>query len=396
MLVNYISLIQLQFERGEIKMGLFDFLGKKVTDSRFATVVGTFDEKTCFLNLAIHIAVSYIANTLSKCEIKVFDDGKEVKNEMYYKLNISPNANQNGSQFMNAIIENYFYDGEALVIENNKNFYVCDSFATEKEVFKPNKFTSLVIEDTLTSLERYSTDCFHFKLDNKNIKQIVELVYAEYGKLISASIQNYRRKNGRKYKLNIENYQAGNSEFLKLYDSFIKNQLKSFLENDNAIYPQFKGFNLEEFKQDGNINSASNSDIISMRKDTFEIVAQAFKIPLSMLMGNINNMNEIVKVYLTTCIDPIADMISEELTRKTSTFTRWKKGDKIKVDTSNINHVDIFDVGDYVDKMISSGTLSIDEVREKLDFEKLNTEFSSKHFITKNFTDLKEGDIQNE
>ena len=377
-------------------MGLFDFLGKKVTDSRFTTVVGTFDEKTCFLDLAIHIAVSLIANTLSKCEIKVFDDGKEVKNEMYYKLNISPNANQNGSQFMNAIIEKYFYDGEALVIENNKNFYVCDSFATEIEVFKPNKFTSLVVEKTLTGLERYSTDCFHFKLDNKNIKKIVEFVYVEYGKLISASIQNYKRKNGKKYKLNIENYQAGNSEFLKLYDSFIKNQLKSFLENDNAIYPQFKGFNLEEFKQDGNVNSASNSDIIAMRKDTFEIVAQAFKIPLSLLMGNINNINDIFKVYLTTCIEPIADMISEELTRKTSTFTRWKKGDKIKVDTSNITHVDIFEVGDYVDKMISSGTLSIDEVREKLDFEKLNTEFSSKHFITKNFTDLKEGDIQNE
>ena len=53
-----------------------------------------------------------------------------------------------------------------------------------------------------------------------------------------------------------------------------------------------------------------------MRKETFEVVAQALKIPLTMMYGNITNMNEIVKVFLSICIDPLADMISEELTRK--------------------------------------------------------------------------------
>lgn len=339
----------------------------------------------------MHIAISHIANTLSKCEIKVFEKGEEVKNELYYKLNVSPNSNQNSSQFMNNIIENYYYNGEALVINYNDNFYVCDSFAKEKEIFKPTKFTNLVVDTFSTNFDVSIDDCLYFKLDNKDIKKILTLVYAEYGKVLTASLSNYRKKNGRKYKLSMENYRAGDAEFLKTYEDYIQEQIKTFLENDDAVYPQFKGFNLEEFEQKNAGNTASNADIIAMRKDTFDIVAQAFKVPISMLMGNITNMDEIVKVYLTTCIDPLADMMSEELTRKTVKLKDWKNGSKVKVDTSKINHVDIFEVGDSVDKLIASGTFSIDETRDKLGMEALNTEYSNKHFVTKNYEKLEGG-----
>lgn len=339
----------------------------------------------------MHIAISHIANTLSKCEIKVFEKGEEVKNELYYKLNVSPNPNQNSSQFINNIIENYYYNGEALVINHNDNFYVCDSFAKEKEIFKSTKFTNLVVDTFSTNFDVSIDDCLYFKLDNKDIKKILTLVYAEYGKVLTASLSNYRKKNGRKYKLSMENYRAGDAEFLKTYEDYIQEQIKTFLENDDAVYPQFKGFNLEEFEQKNAGNTASNADIIAMRKDTFDIVAQAFKVPISMLMGNITNMSEIVKVYLTTCIDPLAKMMSEELTRKTVKLKDWEKGSKVKVDTSKINHVDIFEIGDSVDKLIASGTFSIDEARDKLGMETLNTEDSSKHFVTKNYEKLEGG-----
>ena len=97
------------------------------------------------------------------------------------------------------------------------------------------------------------------------------------------------------------------------------------------------------------------------------------------------NMNEIVKVYLSICIDPLADMISEELTRKSYTEQEWADGCYVKVDTSCINHVDILEVADKVDKLISCGAYSIDEVRHRLDSPPLDTDFSKTHFITKNY-----------
>ena len=118
-----------------------------------------------------------------------------------------------------------------------------------------------------------------------------------------------------------------------------------------------------------------------------------------MMLGNITNMQEIVKVFLTFCIDPIADMISEELTRKMYRYEGWLKGCYIKVDTSKINHVDILDIAEKVDKLISSGTCCIDEVRDIIDLEALNTEFSKTHFITKNYDTVEnrlKGDVKGE
>lgn len=373
------------------KIKIFDFLSRRIKNSNFEIIALENDIKACFLELATHTAISYIANTLSKCEIKVFENGAENKeSKMYFKLNVSPNPNQSSSQFVNKLIEQYFYKGEALVINHNDNFYVCDSFATEKFGFSPDKYLSLVINGELTDIEKYAYDCFHFRLDNLNIHEKITNVYNEYGKVLSASMDNYQKNNGNKYKLTMENYRAGDTEFLKMYDNIIKKQLKTFLEENTAVYPQFKGFDLQEFQQRTSDNAYSTADVISMREDTFKIVAQAFKIPVSMLLGNITNMNEVFKIYITTCIDPLADMISEELTRKTSTYSQWKQGNKIKIDTSNINHIDILDVGDNVDKLIATGTCSIDEIRTRLDMEQLNTEFSQKHFITKNYENLKD------
>ena len=78
-------------------------------------------------------------------------------------------------------------------------------------------------------------------------------------------------------------------------------------------------------------------------------------------------------------------MISEELTRKYYSYEQWKKGNRIMVDTSCINHIDILEVADKADKAISSGIASIDELRNRLNMLELGTEFSTSHFITKNY-----------
>ena len=66
-------------------------------------------------------------------------------------------------------------------------------------------------------------------------------------------------------------------------------------------------------------------------------------------------------------------------------MTEWQRGSSIMVDTSCINYVDILDVADKVDKAISSGVVNIDELRERLRYQALDTPFSQAHFMTKNY-----------
>ena len=334
--------------------------------------------------LALHIAISYIANTLSKCEIKVFKDFKEVHDEWYYLLNVSPNPNQNGSQFINQVIENYYYEPNgALCVVNNDKLYCADSFDIEDEnPLKEYIYQNVCFNSRQVKKKYKASEVFHFKLDNRNVKRLVDGLYIQYGEIMSLALQTFKRTNGKKYKLILEQYSAGDPKFVKIFEESIKEQLKTFIENDNSVYPEFSGTKLEEFSTAAAGNS---NDIIAMRKEIFDTTAQALKIPLPMMYGNITNMNEIVKVFLSICIDPLADMLSEELTRKRYTFEEWRKGNFFVVDTSCINHIDILEAADKVDKLIGCGVANIDDMRNRIGWQPLNTEFSKSHWLTKNY-----------
>lgn len=365
------------------KHNIFDFLGKKIELSEIYATGAKLLDQIAFKELALHIGVSYIANTLSKCEIKTYENGVETKGKLYYMLNVSPNANENSSQFINKFIENYYYKGHALLVPHGEGLYCADDFdIDETNPLKGFSFYNIGVGDVTLKKRFKASEVFYLKLDNKNVKTLIDSVYAQYGQLLDMAMQSYKRTNGKKYKLLLENYQAGDKKFKDDYENVIKAQLKAFVENDNAVYPQFRGQSLEEF---GNSTPSNSSDIIAMRKEIFEITAQALKIPLPMMYGNITNMNEIVKVYLSICADPLADMVSEELTRKYYTFEEWAKGNFVKVDTSCINHVDILELADKVEKILGCGALNIDDVRERIGMAPLNTDFSTSHFITKNF-----------
>lgn len=365
------------------KYNLFNFMEKKISDAQIEAVASQVASEVAFREMALHIAISYIANTLSKCEIKTYKDGKEVQEGLYYKLNVSPNPNENSSQFINKFIENYFYNGEALIVPNGDYIYCADSFHVDtSNPLKEFVYDNVTFGTTMSKKKYRANEIFHMKLDNKNVKSLVDLLYTQYGRLIGLALESYARSNGKKYKLVLERYTAGDAQFAKDFENVIKKQLKTFIENDNSVYPQFKGTDLQEFSTSTPINS---SDVIALRKEIFETTAQAFKIPLSMMLGNITNMNEIVKVYLSICIDPLADMISEEFSRKYYKFDEWKKGCRIMVDTSCINHIDIFEIADKADKAIASGLCSIDELRPRINLNPLNTDFSTSHFITKNY-----------
>lgn len=368
-------------------MGLFNFLGKKIGKSYFEIVSTDELYQSGIFALAIHTAISYISNTISKCEIKTIIDGKDnINNKWYYLFNVAPNNIQSSSEFWNKVIERYFYDSEVIVVSLNDALFVADDFYTDKVDVNNYIYKDIVI-DTL-SLSRFfkAEDILHFKLDDKSVFDLSNRMNSSYGDMLDKSISNYKKRNGSKFKIKIDSIRAGDSDFESVYNNVIKNRLKDFLENDNAIFPEFKGFELEEFQQASNSSSfASNSDIINMRKDIFEIVAQAFKVPIQMLMGNVVSTKEVFNTFLTTCIDPIANMLSEELTKKTISFDRWLKGDRMIVDTSNIKHSDVIDVASNVDKLIASGVCSVDEIRSMVGLNPLNEDFSNSHFLTKNY-----------
>lgn len=366
-----------------IKVNLFDYLGNKVDSADVEAYAEKVKDQLAFRDLALQIAVSYIANTLSKCEIKVYEKGEEVKNRFYYLLNVEPNPNQNASQFINQLVENYFYDNEALVVLHRDGLYCADSFEVdETEPLKGFRYSNIAFGAQTLPKERKAREVFHFRLDNADAKKLIDALYASYGEVIALALQTFKATNGKKYKLILDAYKAGDAAFNELYEKVLSKQLKTFMESDNAVYPQYKGTNLEELTTQ---KSHNTNDIIAMRKEIFDTTAQAIKIPQSMMYGNITNINEVVKVFLAFAVEPIAQMFSREFTRKRYSFEEWKSGSYVEIDTSCISYADILECADKVDKAIASGVTNIDELRPRFRLKMLNTKFSKAHFITKNY-----------
>lgn len=361
----------------------FNFLSNREQSAEIEAVIGSFAAKVAFKALAVHIATSYIADALSGCEIKVIRGGEEVHDLLYYRLNVSPNPNQSGAQFKNEVVTRLLRDQEALIVPyKNDSLYIADAYGVEPKPMKDDVFASISIENHQIAKKYKASDVYFLKLGNTRVKSLIDSLYDDYSKLISAAIEGFKQSHGRKYKLKLDNVKVGDEEFADAYEKVVKKQLKEFLENENAVYPQYQGYDLEEMRHESDGGSA---DILAMRKEVFDIAAQAYKIPISMMYGNTNNTNDVLNQFLTFAVDPIATMFSDEYTRKSFTFDEWSAGSFVTVDTKRINHVDIFNVADKVDKLISSGVFSIDAVLTALDYQPLNTEFSQAHYITKNY-----------
>ena len=372
-------------------MGLFNWLEKKIdlADVEQAkTIYAELTEKYATKALAFYIATSYIADTISKCEIKRFVKNVETKDTLYYLLNVSPNINENASQLKKKFIFKLFKENEALLFEEKGSIYVADSFIREPQPTKGDKFTNITLNDETKTFTRKAGDVFYFKLDEDKLKTLVDSMMEDFSDALTYAIDIYKTSNDEKYKLILESIQVGDKNFNEQFENVIKKQLETFINNHKAVYPQFKGQNLERMsKGDGKTDS---TDIRNLSKDIFETTAKAFKMPVSMLYGNMTNAKDIINSYVTFRIDPLAKMINEELTRKTGTMEDYLDGTYFQMDTTMIMHVDIFEIADKIDKLISDGIYDIDEIRVKVGDSKLNTDFSTQHWMTKNYAKIED------
>lgn len=348
------------------------------------SIIGDIQERLATKRLAFYIASSYLSETLSKCEIKHYVNGKETKDKWYYLFNISPNTNQNAFELKSKFITKLVYEGEALMFMHKDQLYVADSFNKEEYPISGDVFKNISLLNEAMTFERKADDVFYINLgENNKIKPLIDSMLDDYTEILNHAFDIYKSNNAEKYKMILDGIKTGDKSFNDLFNEMIKSQLDNFLNNRKAVFVENKGYKLEELgTHDGKTDS---SDIRNLRKEIFETTAEAFKMPVSMLYGNMTNVKDVIASWVSFGVDPKAKIIGEELTRKTGTVEDYLNGTYFDVDTTCILHRDIFDIADPINKLISSGLYNIDAVLHKLGEQPLNTDFSKQHWITKNY-----------
>lgn len=341
----------------------------------------------------IHAAINLIANCISKCEFKTFVKGKEKNGEEYYIWNYEPNKNQNSSQFLQELVTRLLYANECLVVEAGGQLIIAENFCKEEFALKETIFSGVSRKGLTFNRTFRMSEVLYFQLNNKNIRKLLKGLCDGYEEILSDAIDKYEKAGGEKGTLTIDataqGQKYGNKSFEEVYEDLMNNRFKKFFNSRSAVLPLFNGFTYTRQAAEQSRKSTSEmKDITDILDEIVETVARAFNIPVSLLKGDVSDVEKITRNFLTFCIDPFCEMIQTEINRKRCGKEAVQKGTYLKIDTTTVMHTDIFDIAEKIDKLIASGMYCIDELRKKLGDSELNTEDSRRHWITKNYEAL--------
>ena len=351
-------------------------------------VIDTESTKLSIDTYALFTAVEMLANLMANCEIKTYENGVEKRGLLWAKLNFKPNVNQGATPFWREFYRKLLYDGQVLVFESyDGQWIIADGFNISDYEIKEKYFTDVYRGSFQARGSFPMSEVIYINYPNESVAALRAGLLRRYDSLIAAAAESYESGSGQKVFLNIPGAATGDPKFEDRYKDLMENRFKSFFKKTNAVLPLWNGMQAS-FSNTSNGNRASIDDITKLTADSMIRAAQALKMSPALITGEIAGIKEALNLTLTTAIDPLANASSEQLSTCFYSLTDISKGSQAVVDTSNIKHVDMFDIASSVDKLISSGFASPDETRGFAGLQKIGDEAMNKHYLTKNYSTM--------
>lgn len=336
---------------------------------------------------SLFTAVEMLSNLMANCEFKVYRNGKEEKGLLWARLNYKPNVNQSATEFWREYYRKLLYEGEALAFEtyDGSQWIIADGFTKSDYEVREKYFSDVYRGDFQARGTFPMSAVVYINYPNENVKALRAGLLRRYDQLLAAATESYELGTGNKAFVNVNGAFQGNDKARRDYTNYINDLFKAFFKNKNAVMPLFNGTQAS-FANSSTSGRSTVDDITKIVSDSMTRAAQAFKISPALITGEIAGMKDALNFTLTSAIDPLANAISEQLTVKFFPLSEIVQGSHILADTSNLKHIDIFDISGAADKLISSGFVSPDEARVFAGLEPTGEETMQKHYITKNYS----------
>lgn len=371
----------------------YDWLGNRLdsSDSQSYDLMCDVGE-LAFTKAAFEISIGYIAAAIGKAPVVFYEQsasGGVARNDggwNAYVWNVSPNRNVEADIFKADIIRRMYTTGRAVVVPVNPSVYLVDgSPEPMHHAFADDTYTGMSVDGFRTPQRDYRAgDLFVFDAPDPSVLSVVNSMKETYGRMLSTAAVVFEEHGGRKYKLKLSSLKgtpAGSNDSMQEY---VDTQLRKFMSESNAVLPEPNGYDLQPFYSQ--IPTAGmSSDFISLRKDCFESVASALKMPVSMIYGNTNNFSEVFRSFMTFGVEPVARAIEHELSRKIYGYSGYAAGSHVKVDLTAVKYTDLFDAATDADKLVSSSLLSPNDTLKYLGLDPIDSDWADGHFLTKNY-----------
>lgn len=344
-------------------------------------------------DMSFWICANMIANAVGRCEFRTFRGGKEIREREHYLWNVEPNVNQNSTAFLHKLVAKLLVDGEALVISTRQRegydaLVVADAWLQSGDYpSRQNEYTNVQVGDVSYEKTFREREVLHIKLNHINVKPVLDGLYGAYWRLINAAMKRYEWDKGQHWKVHVGQLASGAEDFTENFSRMIEQQVKTFLDSNGAILPEFDGY---AYTNEGGKANVELADIQAQMKDVLGFTAKALQIPAVLVDGSIQGTEDAQGRFLTGCIDPICDQLQEEINRKRYGYEAIRRGDYLRVDTSGILHFDMFNNAANVEKLVGSVAFTVNDILRAAGLPTIPEPWADEHFLTKNIAPLSE------
>ena len=372
-------------------MGFLDVIFKRNSELGFMFDAELFQQtsnRVHMKKLAIDTCVSFVGRTISQSEFRVKNGDTFVKDELYYRLNIRPNKNQTASTFWQTFIQKLIYENECLIIQaDNGDLLIADDFTHKEYAVYDDIFSNVVVKGFEFKTTFKQEDVIHLRYSNEKLSPLIDSLFTDYGELFGRVLAAQKRKNQIRGTVDMDMIAAKTEEQRGKLQEFINSMYKAIDTKDVAIVPQQKGIKYEEVSANG-LAGQSVDEINKVTNGFLDQIAMAIGIPVSLLRGDMADVEKQTKNYMFFTIAPLLKKIKDEANVKFFTQKEYLAGQCI--DIRKASYQNIFDLATAVDKLISSGVFNGDEIRTETGYNITGEEIHKKYFVTKNYQESSE------
>ena len=253
-------------------------------------------------DLCFQSCVDMIANAIGRCEFRTYRNNEEVREFEYYMLNIEPNVNQNSTEFWHKVIFKLYAENEVLIIStktrDGRDCLVCaDSWTNGNQYpVKQNEYSNVQVGSFTYTKTFREKDVIHLKLNEVDIKPVLDGLFLSYSKLLEAAKTYYITSNGTHMKVHINQTSQAQDGWEDAFKKMLEKTVVPFLKSNAGVLPEFDGYDYSVL----DFGSSPQSDEIrKITEDIFSMTARAFLIPVVLINGNVEGTADANKRFLT-------------------------------------------------------------------------------------------------
>lgn len=362
-------------------MGLLDaILGRKERSS-FEFVMASATAQATMKNIALDTCVNYVARTFAKATfVKKDKNQKSVFDEDHYLLNSRPNPNQTAAEFWAQAVSKLIRDSELLIVAYQRGLFIADSFV-KNESLMGDTFSGVAIRSENLPRVFTKSEVVYLKNENKALDNFFDSLWSDYASIMGASVGAQIRSGQVRALWSVSTSKLDEEE-RKSQKRLRENIVEEIKKSPVVLIPKKKDKDYEEVSNKQNTGKVSNIDDISKTKKFYiDDVSNILGIPNGLIYGDVADNQKNYAIFIEAVIEPIAGKLIDGLNHIVYSKSEIIAGHTVKM--LGVRRRDMFELSSNIDKLISSGTVTRNEVREELG--RSAVEGGDRFLITKNY-----------